>query len=108
MNTRKLLATGLLAATMLLSTTSLASPHIEADGERLKISFADLNIHSSAGARVLYGRLQQASADACGFSSYRVLGSLERVAKTKECFEDALDELVSKIDSVELKKIHAG
>lgn len=98
------------AAVLALSipVSGIASAPGEPDADKIRISFADLNIHNEAGARVLYGRLQRASELACSVDSYRILGSLERVAKTRQCYEETLDEFVAQVDSAALKKIHAG
>lgn len=76
--------------------------------DRVLVSFADLNIQNKAGARVLYTRLQRASADVCSLDSYRELGSLALVAGAEECYVAALDKAVSKIDSEALARIHSS
>ena len=70
------------------------------------VSFADLNIQNTAGARVLYSRLQRATKSVCSLKSYRELGSLSRVIRAKQCYTETLDEAVAKIDSAALREIH--
>ena len=78
------------------------------DDSRISVSFADLNIDSEAGARALYGRLQQASASVCNKESLRELGSLAAVAKAEACYNATLDKAVAKIGSDTLAKIHTS
>jgi UrcA family protein len=72
----------------------------------MKVSFEDLDIHSAAGARVLYARLQRASKSACGVRPPRELGSIVAHAQAMECYEKMLTKAVNKIDSMPLKAIH--
>ena len=87
---------------------ALASAPSQFDDRTVSVSYADLNIHSEAGAKVLYTRLKQASKNACSMDSYREQGSLARMAAAKECYNAAHDKAVSKIDSEALKKIHTS
>ncbi len=73
----------------------------------ISVSYADLNIHNAAGAKVLYARLKQASETVCKLDSYRELGSLARVADAKACFAETLDEAVAEVSSAALSRIHS-
>lgn len=88
----------------------LASGAAPSQGEResVKVKFADLNIESKAGARVLYARLQQASRQACNLESYTQDRSLGHIAAAKDCYDGALEKAVSKIDSKALSEIHSS
>ena len=108
MNSRQLIAGASLVLFLAGMANVVASPAHEVDADRIKVSFADLNINREEGARVLYRRLQTAAEDACGVDSLYVLGSVERVAATRECYRETMDELVAQIDSAALKKVHAG
>ena len=88
--------------------TALAAAPTQFESDRITVSYADLNIHSSAGARALYSRLQDASATVCNFESYRELGSLSRVAAAESCYAETLDEAVAKIDSAALTRLHSS
>lgn len=100
--------TALLVIAFLSSQGAIAEVPSKSDTDRIKVSFADLNIHNSAGAKVLYARLQDASEAACKVEPYRTLGSIDRFAKAKQCYNDTLDRFVSKIDSKTLKRLHAS
>jgi UrcA family protein len=72
----------------------------------VKVSFADLNIQSDAGAKVLYSRLKRASEDACDLDSYARSSGLSEYQKARECYEQALEDAVASIDSDALQQIH--
>ena len=88
--------------------TALAAAPTQIGLDSVTVSYADLNIHSNAGARVLYGRLQDASEAVCSVESYRELGSLSRVAAAESCYIQTLDEAVAEIDSAALRRLHSS
>ena len=90
------------------SATAIAASPSQFDDSSVSVSFADLNIQNSAGAEVLYSRLQQASESVCNVESYRELGSLSRVAQAQSCYSETLDNAVAKIDSAALQAIHSS
>ena len=83
-----------------------AAPDQAIDGS-VKVKFADLDIESKAGARVLYARLQQASKKACNVSPYTQDRSLASMAEAKSCYKGTLAKAVGKIDSKALAEIHS-
>ena len=106
---RKTIVAGVSAlALAAFALPAAAATPTQFDDSRISVSFADLNIDNEAGARVLYGRLQQASASVCNMDSYRELGSLARVADAEACYTETLNEAVAKIGSEALKKIHTS
>lgn len=107
MKAHRLAVVTLLALALGSPAVAIASPGVDV-GDKIRVSYADLNIHSKAGAKVLYARLQKASENACSVDTYIRLGSLERLAKTKACYEKTLDEFVAKIDSTALQSIHSS
>ncbi len=88
------------------SASAVAAAPSQFDDGAISVSFADLNIQNTAGARVLYSRLQRATKSVCSLESYRELGSLLRVAQAEQCYAETLDNAVAKIDSAALRKIH--
>ncbi len=96
------LAAGL--ALVIAAPTGLAADRYEETS--IRVSYKDLNIHSEAGAKVLYARLKKASEDACGSSVYRDTRSLKLMLEAKQCYEETLDSVVARIDSDELAKLH--
>ena len=93
-----------------LGMPMLANGAVPSQGgtDAVKVRFADLDIESKAGARVLYGRLQQASKQACNLYSYSQDRSLVYRSAAKDCYEGALEKAVSKIDSEALSEIHSS
>ena len=105
-NNRWMVRTGVLALAMIAAPAFSATPSQFKDVS-VKVSYADLDIHSEAGAKVLYSRLKRASKQACNYESYPQSG-LGEVRKAKACYRDALDEAVAGIDSKSLHDIHSG
>jgi len=108
---KKTMITGIAALVVLglsASATAIAASPSQFEDGSISVSFADLNIQNSAGAKVLYSRLQQASKSVCNLDSYRELGSLSRVAQAQACYAETLDEAVAKIDSAALQAIHSS
>ena len=91
-----------------VSASAVAALPSQFDDGSISVSFADLNIHNAAGARVLYTRLQRATKSVCGVESYSEAGSLSRVSQAKQCYAETLDEAVAKIDSAALAAIHTS
>lgn len=102
---------GILGATTLglaASFSAFAASPSQLEEFTASVSYSDLRIDDAEGAKVLYARIQQASAKACKLASVRELGSLERYRDAKACYSDMLDDFVARFDSEELKKLHRG
>jgi len=85
-----------------------ASPQDELHGKGVKVSYADLNLQNTEGAKVLYLRLQNAARWACDVRSVRVHGTYTDYADAKRCYREALDASVAKVDNPQVNRIHAG
>ncbi len=78
-----------------------------------RVSYADLNLESEEGVRVLYRRLKRASKELCSATPPQVAGSLPNVysldntQETRKCYREALSNAVDKIDNEDLTRIHA-
>lgn len=96
----------LLAGAAIPAIATAAAP-TQIDDTSIKVSYADLNIESEAGASVLYLRLRRASEEVCGIRVHEINGSLVN-SKARACFREALEAAVDKVDSDALKKIHSG
>ena len=86
-----------LVAIVAPATAYAASPS-QLETVSVKVSYSDLNIHSAAGAQVLYGRLKRASKQACNLDPASTAGLSER-SRAKACYRDTLDKAVAGIDS---------
>ncbi len=74
----------------------------------VRVSYADLDLSSEAGMTVLYRRLQNAAKKVCGPLNYRQAGSLTLLRLNRECYENALDKAVRKVNVAGLAEIHSG
>ena len=73
------------------------------------VSYAELDLSKSAGAEVLYDRLQRAAAKVCGVNNRSSsLYYVATAAEKKACYQDALSQAVAQIDAPLLKEQHAG
>lgn len=98
----------LAAAAVAAPAIGSAAPPRQLDNLSVRVSYADLDIHSTAGAKVLYSRLKRAAEEVCGIRAHIINGSLAQTLKTRECFRDTLEASVEKIDSDALEEVHAG
>ena len=103
------------SGTLILLALGLTAPAIgiaaapsQFEDVSVRVSFADLDIHSQAGAKKLYARLKSASEEVCGLESYGVSRSLASRRYALSCYNETLDELVQEIDSAALIKAHSG
>ena len=87
--------------------TGLAASPNQID-DAITVKFADINVHSAAGAKTLYSRLQNASEKACGVESYTAVRSLPSLAEARACYADTLSAMVERFDSNELDRLHQG
>lgn len=83
-----------------------ANHSFDAESGALRVSYSDLNLNNDAGIAVLYGRLQNASRQACGTGGYLEKGSLTAVSQSKACYTDLLSKLVAKVHNEKLTAIH--
>jgi len=86
----------------------LAGTHSYIEDVKATVSYADLNLESEQGVRVLYRRLQRTSKEVCGVTSLQIAGSLNFLSKTKQCYRETLSNAVDKFDNDDLTRIHAG
>ncbi len=81
------------------------------DDGKAVVSYADLNLESEEGVRVLYRRLKRASNELCSTTPPRVAGSVQKIylrEETQQCYREALSNAVIKFDNEDLTRIHAG
>ena len=81
---------------------------------KASVSYADLNLESEQGVRVLYQRLKSASNKLCSASPPRIAGSVPNIYQIgitqndPRCYREALSNAVDKFDNEILTRIHAG
>jgi len=74
----------------------LADIHSYFEDPKVTVSYADLNLESEEGVRVLYRRLQRASSEVCSPN------------ETRTCYRRTLSNAVDKFDNEDFTRIHAG
>ena len=75
------------------------------EGPKATVSYADLNLESEEGVRVLYRRLQHASKEVCIVPSLMIT---ESRLQARRCYRQTLSNAVAKFDNEDLTRIHAG
>lgn len=70
-------------------------------GKRV-VRYADLNLNTAAGAKVLYKRIETAAAQVCGDTGSR---QLDQAAAAKACMERAIVSSVHAVNRIELTHI---
>lgn len=70
------------------------------------VQYADLDLNSAAGNKVLYARLSAAAERACGNDASA--RDLKRKAHYRACYDKALNGAVDKIGTRELQALHAS
>ena len=105
---RNTIVSVLAAAAITIPSIAFAAAPSHVDDVSITVSYADLDIESKAGAKVLYLRLKKASEAVCGIQSHVVNGSLADTLKARACFRETLEASVKKIESDALSEIHAS
>ncbi len=91
----------LVIASCSLGAAQAAVPHDSYDVRSEKVSFADLNLSSPAGAAALYGRIEKAARNVCGPDN--ILG---RHFEWQGCCKSAIAAAVGKVNSPLLTAVH--
>jgi len=105
---RKTWLSALLLLGIAMPTIGMAAAPTKIDDASIRVSYADLNIQSEAGAKVLYTRLKRATEEVCGIQAHVINGSLAATLRARTCFRETLEASVKKIDSDALAEIHSG
>ena len=95
----------------LLSLPAVATTGIlaEKSGDfTVTVPAADLNLSDQQGVEKLYRRLKSAARQICGSHSLRGAGSLELSRLNKQCYQEALDSAVLKVDNDKLTELHTS
>jgi UrcA family protein len=69
-----------------------------------KVSYADLNLSTPAGASTLYRRIQRAARSVCGADDR--VGSILPHLQWRKCYESAVADAVAKVNSPMLTAVH--
>jgi UrcA family protein len=97
--------TSLALGSALFAGAALASA-TAADGnlvaQSMSIRYADVNLATKAGATTLYRRIEGAARFVCGESGRR----LDEQHAWKECYQNAVDDAVAKVNNPTLSAMH--
>ena len=103
---------GLVAALAIfaLGTPALASADAKSElkGAAVKVSYGDLDLEKSAGAKALYRRLQQASRQVCDAGVLRGKRSVREMSDARRCYEETLAEAVARVDNDLVTQLHTS
>ena len=75
---------------------------------KVTVSYADLNLENEEGVQTLYRRLQRASKEVSGLTSFGRVGTAGRFQEIRRSYRKTLSNAVEKIDNERLSEIHAG
>ena len=78
------------------------------ESTKVSVSYADLNLESEEGVRVLYRRLQHATKEVCSPKSLKITLSPFVNYQVRGCYRHTLSDAVDKVDNEDLTHIHAG
>jgi len=99
------------AATMILLAAipgaAMANVATTDHRQAVTVSFADLDLTQQAGQKSLYQRLKVAASRVCGPTSIRKTGSVTRMVENRQCYDEALDNVVEQLDMPAIKELHA-
>lgn len=91
----------LLCSAITLCTLQISARAADAPPSR-KVSYADLDVSTPAGAKVLYGRIQSAAKQVCQYNGFQTLGTLQMVNR---CIDSAIDKAVKDVGSPALSAL---
>jgi UrcA family protein len=92
----------LLCGAIALGTLQVTAQAADGALPSKKVSYADLDISTPAGAKVLYGRIKVAARHVCALNGYNDLGEMQWV---NQCTERAIDRAVKDVGSPELSAL---
>ena len=86
-----------------ISTVTTARAGDDEPRKTLIVSYADLNVDTEHGAKVLYARLRQAAQDVCSTFESREL--MVR-AKWLRCYDSAMSAAVGQVNKIAVTKLY--
>jgi len=104
MNTLKLLPFRAFAVVAALGFLGSAQVLADEPARSIKVSYADLDLSTQAGATTLYNRIRGAARTVCG---YEGPGFTDK-AIWRSCFKDAVGNAVAKVNNPRLTALHQG
>lgn len=93
-------STAIVLACLLVASNAVADDQIRSE----TVKFADLKVDSSAGAEVLYRRIQSAARRVCSYDATSIQGP----SVWQNCVRPAVDAAVAKVNNPQLTALHTG
>jgi UrcA family protein len=90
----------------LASAAASSNPNDTDELHSMKVDYADLNVHTLAGAAVLYHRIERAAREVCGPDNELSAPGFSRHGQWKSCRQMAIAAAVAKVNSPWLTAIH--
>lgn len=95
------LSAALVALSLSASQFAAASDTVT---QSVTVSYADLNLSNTAGAKTLYSRISKAARKVCSISGESPYAFLDY--DKRRCIRSAIDQAVTKVDSPVLLAMH--
>ena len=92
----------LLCGAIALCTLQLTAQAADDGLPSKRVSYADLDISTPTGAKVLYGRIVRAAKEVCRYNGYQSLGAAQL---TTHCVDFAIDNAVKDVGSPALSAL---
>jgi UrcA family protein len=92
----------LLCSAITLCTLQVTAHAADKELPSKRVSYADLDISSPAGAKVLYSRIFAAAKEVCAQNGVKDLGDMQRV---NGCVDHAINHAVKEVDSPALSAL---
>lgn len=93
-------STAIVVACLLLASNAFADDQTRSETVR----FADLKVDTSAGADVLYRRIQSAARRVCSYDATSIQGP----SVWQDCVRPSIDAAVAKVNNPQLTALHTG
>jgi UrcA family protein len=93
-------STAIALACLLVASNAFADDQSRSE----TVKFADLKVDTSAGAEVLYRRIQSAARRVCSYDATSIQGP----STWQNCVRPTIDAAVAKVNSPQLTALHTG
>jgi UrcA family protein len=103
MNTRHCIVLSIFVAAQLLASAASADPKRSDQVCSAVVGFGELDLSKPAGADALYKRIRTAAATVCNVNQSR---ESERIARSRACFKNAVDNAVAQVNHPRLSSLH--
>jgi UrcA family protein len=96
--------TGMAASAVVFCLLGIAPAWSAPATRSVTVSFRDLDLSTVEGARTLYGRIQSAAKQVCGYQGVDLIEQ----SIWRSCYRNAISDAVGKVNSPLLTAVHTG